>query len=84
MNIRMGINCNPKLSPTVYNNLQIFTEFKAVFHHVYIRACKDPTKTWNELPYLSMDDVIFAILESWPPEWHAPARSTVEAEKPAI
>jgi len=81
MNISMGINCKPHLLPTVYNSLQSFTEFKAEFHHVYIRACKDPAKTWNELPCLATDDVIFTVLESWPLEWCTPASSTVEAEK---
>lgn len=44
MNIRMGITRKPRLSPTVYNSLQSFTKFKEDFHHVYIRAHKDPTK----------------------------------------
>lgn len=34
-----------------------------------------------ELPYLVIDDVIFTVLDLWPPEWHAPVISTVEAEK---
>ena len=81
LKIKMGINCKPWLSSTVYNNLQSFTEFKVDFHHVYIRARKDPTKKWNELPYLGTDDVIFNILEVWPSEWHAPAIFAVEVSK---
>jgi len=42
MNIKMGINHKPLLSPTVYNSLQSFAEFKKDFHHIYLRACKDP------------------------------------------
>ena len=38
MNIRMGINHKPWISPTVYNSLQSFMEFKADFNHVFIRA----------------------------------------------
>jgi len=38
-------------------------------------------KQWNELPYLATDDVIFDVLESWPPEWRAPSSSIVESEK---
>lgn len=83
MNIRNGINHKVQLSTTVYNNLHSFMEFKVEFHHVYIRAHKDLAKTWHELPYLSMDDVIFAVLKSWPPKWHALASSVVEAEKSA-
>jgi len=80
MNIKMGINCKPRLSLTVYNSLQIFTEFKADFHHVFIKVQKDPTQTWRELPYL-VTDVIFEVLESWPSEWRALAGSAVEVEK---
>lgn len=84
MNIRMGINRKPRLLPTVYNSLQSFVEFKADFHHVFIKARKDPMKMWHELPYLVTDDVIFAVLESWPLEWRTPAGSTVEAENSAM
>ena len=81
MNIIMGINRNLWLSPIVYNNLHSFTVFKVDFHHVYIRVRKDPVKKWNELPYLAIDDVIFAVLESWSLEWRAPANSMMESEK---
>ena len=40
-------------------------------------------KTWHELPYLATDDVIFMVLESWPPKWRALADSMVEAKKSA-
>ena len=69
MNIQMAINHKPWLSPTIYASLQSFAEFKADFHHVFIRVLKDPTKTWHDLPYLATDDVISAVLESWLPEW---------------
>lgn len=81
MNIRMGINRKPWLLPTIYNNLQSFTEFEEDFHHVYIRVWNDPTKTWRELPYFAINDVIFIVLESWPPEWCTPVGSVVEAKK---
>lgn len=81
MNIKMGINRKPRLSPTIYNSLQSFAEFKENFHHVYIRARKDPMNTWHELLYLATNDFIFSVLESWPPKWHALASSVVEAEK---
>ena len=77
----MGINRKPRLSPTIYTSLQSFTEFKADFHHVFIMARKDPTKTWNNLPYLETYDVIFEVLECWPPEWHAAIGSVVEIDK---
>ena len=76
LNIWMGINHKPQLSPTVYNSLQSFVEFNTNFHHLFIRAQKDPMKTWHDLLYLATDDVIFAFLESWLLEWRAPAGST--------
>jgi len=77
----MGINRKLWLSPTVYNSLQSFAEFKADFHHVYIRARKGPVKKWNELSYLTTNDVIFDVIESWPPEWCTPAIFAAETEK---
>ena len=44
MNLRMGISHKPQLSPTIYNSLQGFAEFKANMHNIYIKACKDLTK----------------------------------------
>jgi len=81
MNIRMEINRKPMLSPTIYNSLQRFVEFKADFHHVFIKAWKEPTKMWHELPNLAINDVIFMVLESWPPKWHALVGSAVEVNK---
>jgi len=77
MNIRMGINRKPRLSPTVFNNLQSFAEFRADFHTIYIRVCKDPTKKWSELPFIATDDVIFYVLETRLLEWHAPDTAAV-------
>lgn len=42
MNIWMGINCKPRFFPIVYASLRSFVEFKADFHHVFIKARKDP------------------------------------------
>ena len=44
MNLRMEINRKSRLSPTVYNSLQSFAEFKADLHTIYIKVSKDPTK----------------------------------------
>lgn len=68
MNIRVGINHKPRLSPTVYNSLQSFTEFKVDFHHIYLRTCKDLTKKWSELPFITTSNVIFDVLQTWLPE----------------
>ena len=71
MNIRMAINHKPKLSPTVYANLQGYAKFKANFHNVFIRAQKELAQKWYDLPYLAIDDAIDAVLNQWPVEWHA-------------
>jgi len=86
MNLRMGINYKPQLSPIVYNSLQSFTKFKEDFHSIYIKARKDPAKTWTKLPFVATDDVIFNVLETWPPKWLAPNiaaidKSTVQRKK---
>lgn len=67
INIWMGINRKPRLSPIVYTILKRFAEFKVDFHHVFIRVQKHPAKTWHNLLYLAIDDVIFSFLEFWPP-----------------
>jgi len=59
------------LSPTIYNNLQSTAEFKADMHNLYIRAWKDPQKTWVKLLFIATDDAIYEVLATWPPEWHA-------------
>lgn len=77
----MGINHKLQLSPTIYNSLQSFAEFKVDIHNIYIKASKDLTKQWIKLPFLATDDVIFNVLEAWPPEWHT--LDTAEIEKSA-
>ena len=72
MNFKMGINHKPVLSPTVYNSLQSFSEFKVDMHNIYIKVRKDPTKQWVKLPFVATDDVIFNVREAWLLEWRAP------------
>lgn len=47
-------------------------DFKADMHHVYICACKDPEQKWSTLPFIGIDEAIFAILDTWPLKWHGP------------
>ena len=53
----------------MYNNLHSFADFRAEMHNVYIKALKDPAQTWTKLPFVTIDDAIFSVLESWPPGW---------------
>ena len=69
MNIHMTINHKPRLSPSVFDKLQEYTEFKENFQHISIRAWKDPEQTGHEFPYLATDDTIGVVLGRWPTEW---------------
>lgn len=70
MNIRMVINHKLRFSPMVYANLQGYAKFKVDFHQVSIKARKDPSQKWYDLPYLETDDAIDAMLNQWPVDWH--------------
>jgi len=65
MNVHMAIIHQLQFSPTVFDKLQSYMEFKADFHHVSIRAWKEPKKNWHEFPYLVTDDAIPTIIERW-------------------
>lgn len=66
------------MSTTIYNSLQSFAKFKADLHNIYTRAHKDPTKKWIEIHFVATDDVIFNVLETSLPEWHAPDITAIE------
>lgn len=72
VSIRMWINRRPRLSHTVYDSLRSFVDFKADMHNMYIKAHKDLVQNWPKLPFIVIDDAIFAMVDSWPPEWCAP------------
>ena len=79
VSIRMWINRRPCLSPLVHNSLQSFADFKADMHNIYIRARKYLAQQWTKLPFIATNDVIFTLLESWPPTRRAP--NLVELDK---
>lgn len=66
----MAISRKPWLSPTNFDKLQEYVEFKADFHHVSIPTRKDPKQKWHDLPYLATDDTTIAVLDRWPVDWH--------------
>jgi len=49
MNINTAINHKLQLSPTVFEQLVGYVEFKASFHCVSIQAQKDPNQKWYVL-----------------------------------
>lgn len=80
MNIFVAINHKPWFS-TVFSNLHIYAEFKEDFHHVSIRAQKDPAQTWYALPYLATDDTIDAVLDHWSAKSHTTAKLAMRGKK---
>lgn len=76
--IQMWINRRSRLSPMVHNSLQSFTDFKADMHNIYIRARKYLAKQWMKLPFIATNDMIFIVLETWPPKWRAPDLAELE------
>jgi len=56
--LRMAINQNLWLSLMVFEQLSEYAEFKADFHHVYIRARKVLQQKWFDLLYLATDNII--------------------------
>jgi len=63
MNIHMTINHKLQLSPTIYDQLVEYVEFKADLHQVSVRVWKDPKKKWYDLPYLATKDTITAVVD---------------------
>lgn len=50
MSIHMPINRKSHISPTVYENLKDYVDFKDDFHWVSICVRKDPEWKWYDLP----------------------------------
>jgi len=53
-------------------------KFKADMHNLYIWGCKDPTRKWVKLLLIETDDMIFAMMKSWHPEWCTPDLAEME------
>lgn len=71
-NVPHWINQQPYFSTKVYGSIKNVAEFKVDRHFVYIQARKDPDQTWFALPFISIDEAIYAILDTWPWEWRRP------------
>ena len=63
-NIRQWINQQPYLSTEIYDSVKNIANFKADMHHVYIWMRKDPEQTWTTLPFIAIDEDIFAVLDT--------------------
>ena len=61
-NIHMAINQKSWLSPTLFEQLSGYMEFKEYFHHIYIWTRKDPDQKWL--------DVILEVIKRWLVDWH--------------
>lgn len=62
VSITVAINRKLRLSPTIFEQLSDYVEFKARFHCVPMQARKDPEHKWYDLPYLTTDDAIAMVL----------------------
>jgi len=80
--VRMWIKKRPHLSPTMYKILWSLEDFKADMHNVYIKVNKDLVKNCTKLPFIVIYGAIFAVLDSWPPEWQTP--NIVEHNKTVV
>lgn len=80
----MAINRKLRLTPTNFEKLQEYMEFKANFHHISIWVRKDFEKKWHGLPYLAIDDAIVAVLDRWPTDWCNDMDLTTRSSKTAM
>lgn len=76
-----GHQVQVQLTPTNFEKLQEYVEFKDDFHHVLIRVQKDPEQKWQDLPYLATNVVIVAVLDCWLEDWHNPMDSKAGSSK---
>ena len=81
MCINIAINQKPQLSPTIFEQLSRYVEFKADFHNVYIWGRKDPKKKWFDLPYLATDNAIEEVIKRWLADYHSPSDLIVGTRK---
>jgi len=68
--VRQWINELPHLSNGIYESMKHIAKFKADMHHIYIRVHKDLARAWASLQFISINDVVDGIVDTWPPAWH--------------
>lgn len=54
----MVINQKPRLSPSLFMEYRRIVDFKADFHHAYIRVRSDLTEKWTKFSFLVTEDDI--------------------------
>lgn len=69
MELYTMISKRPTLSPTLFEQLEAYVEFKVDFHNVSICARWDLKKVWYMFPYLVNEAVVQEIMGKWPWEW---------------
>lgn len=65
----MVMSQRSRLSPTFFNQLMAFTEFKVDFENVSIKARKYPKHLWHKLMYLVSKMDMQEIVGIWLAEW---------------
>jgi len=63
-NIRQWINQQPWLSDETYDSVKNIIEFKEDMNYVYIRACKDPDQMRSTLPFIAINEAVFAVFDT--------------------
>jgi len=81
MDLHMVVNQHPRLSPSLYKQCCHITNFKMDFHRAYVKAMKDPTRTWHPFPYLVTEDDLFTVVQQWLEEWMNPPSGAVGTKK---
>lgn len=64
VNVHQWINELPHLRNEIYESMKHIFKFKADMYYVYVRACKDPAHALTSLHFISMDDVVNAIVHT--------------------
>lgn len=81
MDIHMAVNNRPRLSPTLFQQLKAFAEFKANFQNVCVRIGKDSQEVWYKMPNLVDDIDVQEVVDVWLVYWREPTQLDVRTRK---
>lgn len=73
MDLCTVISERPCLSPTLHDQYEPHTNFKANVHNVYVCAMRDLKNLWHKLPYLVGEANVAEVVGKWLGEWLYPS-----------
>lgn len=82
MDLRMMINQRLRLSPTLYDQYEPFTDFKADFHNLYVMQGGIPRRHGTSCLLVAEEDVV-EIMGKWPLERITPSEAGAGTSKVA-